>query len=242
MARKKKTMGTIIILHGWTYSTNKWGPLLNLLGKKGLKASLLKIPGLTEKIDRPWNLDDYVGWLDEKVGSEQVRAFGTKKAILIGHSSGGKIALAYALKYPKKVKQLILIDSAGVYHKELPIRIKRFIFKKIAKWGKKLTSSKTIKDLLYKLIGESDYNKATPLMKQTMQNLISYDLTPKLSQIKVPTLIIWGEFDKTTPLFDGRLMHKLISGSKFHIIKQAKHSPMFTHPDSVTKIITEELI
>ena len=241
MANQKSTMGTIktksnikyqiskmFILHGWTYSTQNWKPFLKALADAGLKPQLLKIPGLTEKIDRPWNLDGYVEWLNEKIG--------THKAVLIGHSSGGRIALTYTLKYPQKVEHLILIDSAGVYHKELPIRIKRFIFRKIAKWGKRLSTYEGLRSLLYKLTGESDYRKASPLMRQTMQKLISYDLTPKLPQIKIPTLIIWGELDKTTPVDDGRLMHKLIPSSRLHIIRSAKHSPQFTNPKEVVRI------
>lgn len=226
-------MKKILVLHGWTYTTEKWQPFINFLIEYGFDIELLKIPGLTEKIDRPWDLDDYVDWLNEKIGR--------KNAILVGHSSGGRMALAYALKYPQKVEQLILIDSAGVYHKQLGIRIKRFLFKKIAKLGKKITNHGGLRGLLYKLTGEIDYKQASTVMKETMKNLISIDLTPKLSQIKIPTLIIWGELDKTTPLFDGRLMHKLIPNSKFHIIKSAKHSPMFTHPKEVVQGIVEEL-
>jgi len=234
------TVDNIYILHGWTYSTDKWAEFLNLLEKEGFKPNLLKIPGLTEAIDHPWNLNDYAEWLNKKIGSDE-QSSSSKKALLIGHSSGGRMALAYSLKYPQKVKQLILMDSAGVYHKELSIRIKRFLFRKLAKWGKKITKYQGLKGLLYKLTGEVDYKQASPVMRETMRNLISVDLTPKLSQIEIPTLIIWGEFDETTPVFDGRLMHKLIPSSKFHIIKDAKHSPMFTHPREVVQRIVEEL-
>lgn len=236
LATKEGTMGTvekIFILHGWTYSTDRWEQFLNLLAKEGFKPILLKIPGLTEKINRVWDMDDYVDWLKKKIGED--------KAILIGHSSGGRMSLVFALKYPEKVKHLILMDSAGIYHKESFIRIKRFLFRKMAKWGKKISDSKSLRDLLYKFTGEADYRLAAPTMRETMKNLISIDLTDRLSQIKIPTLIIWGEFDKTTPAFDGRLMHKLIPNSKFHIIKSAKHSPMFTHPREAVKRIVEEL-
>jgi pimeloyl-ACP methyl ester carboxylesterase len=43
--------------------------------------------------------------------------------VLLGHSNGGRIALAFAEKYPDKVKQLVLIDSAGIYHNEFSIRL-----------------------------------------------------------------------------------------------------------------------
>ena len=59
-------MGTInnkiFILHGWTYSTEKWNPLIDLIKKNGFEVEMLNVPGLTEKIDKPWNINDYVEW------------------------------------------------------------------------------------------------------------------------------------------------------------------------------------
>lgn len=236
LAKKEKKLGLmkkILVLHGWTYSTEKWTPFINLLKKEGLDVNLLKIPGLTEKLNEVWNLKTYVEWLNEKVGKE--------RAILIGHSNGGRISLAFSLKYPEKVEHLILIDSAGIYHNDLPIRIKRLIFKIIAKVGKNLTSSEKLRKILYKLSRERDYYDASPIVKKTMKNLITIDISQELNQIKIPTLIIWGEGDKTTPLKDGQLMHSLIKNSKLRVIKSARHSPMFTHPEEVVNKIVEEI-
>lgn len=216
----------IIILHGWTTETKKWEPFL-----KYLPGKLLKIPGLTEKIDKPWTLDDYLEWLKKKLDKRQV---------LIGHSNGGRMAIAFAVKYPERVEKLILIDSAGIYHKELVLQIKRILFKLAAKIGKKIAPSNKFKNLLYKLAGEKDYKNANPIQKQTMINLISTDLTPILNKISVPTLIIWGKDDKITPLQDGKLMHQKIKGSKLKILN-AKHSPQFSHPKEVAKLIHEYL-
>lgn len=225
-------MNKVLVLHGWTYSTNLWQPFINSLKDKGFDAKLLKIPGLTQKLETVWDINNYVSWLDKKIED---------KVILLGHSNGGRMVLAYALKYPHKVKHLILIDSAGIYHNDLPIRLKRFIFQTIAKWGRKITNSQTLRKLLYKLSRESDYENASPLVKQTMVNLITYDLRSSLNQIKVPTLIIWGKNDKATPLSDGKLIHQLIPNSKMHIIQTARHSPQFTHVDEVIKTIVKEI-
>lgn len=237
MANKKTKMGAvenILILHGWAYSTEKWEPFVASLRNNGFNTELLKIPGLTEKLDSVWNIDNYVEWLNRKIGKGE-------KAILIGHSNGGRILLAFAAKYPEKIKHLILIDSAGIYHDELPIRLKRFIFQSLAGVGKKFSKSDSLRKLLYKLAGEKDYEKAAPFVRQTMINLINFDVTESLSKIKIPTLIIWGKEDKTTPPSDGQFVHKLIKGSKLHIIKTAKHSPQFTHVDEVTQVITKEI-
>lgn len=236
MANPKKKMGPlkrVLILHGWTYSTKKWAPFITSLKNNSIHAELLKIPGLTEKLSNVWNIDNYVEWLKGKINNNKV--------ILIGHSNGGRIILAFAVKYPEKVKQIILIDSAGIYHNELPTRLKRFVFKTIANIGRRITKSESLRKALYKLSRESDYEKAFPIVKQTMVNLITFDISNFLNKIKVPTLIIWGEQDKATPLSDGKLMHNLIKGSNLYIIKSAKHSPQFTHAEQVSKIIYEHI-
>lgn len=226
-------MKKVIILHGWTKRLDKWKELFDALEKKGIKADLPKIPGLTGSLEKVWDLSDYIKWLKNIVDKEK------GKTILIGHSNGGRIALAFTNLFPEKVEKLILIDSAGIYHNELPLKIKRIVFKTVAKIGKKITSSKTVKNLLYKLARESDYKDLDENTKQTMVNLINTDLKPILPKIQTPTLIIWGREDKTTPLSDGILMNNLIKNSKLEIIEDARHSPMFSHPEEVAKLIQQ---
>ena len=228
-------MKKIIILHGWTKNLDKWNELIGALEKEGVNIDLLKIPGLTGSLEKVWKLVDYVNWLKNIVDKEK------REVILTGHSNGGRIALAFTNLFPEKVEKLILIDSAGIYHNELPLKIKRAVFKTIAKIGKKLTSSKFLENLLYKIARESDYKNADDNVKQTMINLVSTDLKPILSQIQTPTLIIWGREDKITPLSDGKLMHELIKDSKLQIIKDAHHSPQFTHPLVVADTIINNL-
>ncbi len=227
-------MNKVLVLHGWAYSTDKWAEFIKLMQRK-TTVELLKIPGLTEKINEVWNLDRYIDWLKVKVGKEK------SKVILIGHSNGGRISASFAAKYPQNLSKLILIDSAGIYHNELPIRIKRLVFKIIAKIGKRITASETLKRALYKLSKEEDYQNAPPLVRETMVNLITTDITAQLNLIKIPTLIIWGQDDKITPLSDGILMHKLIKESKMKIIKGARHCPQFTNAGEVVKEIYEYL-
>ena len=222
------TLRKIYILHGWTASIDNWGDFLQSLKKTRFDPIMLKIPGLTKKIDQPWNLEKYVEWLKKEITEQEV--------ILLGHSNGGRIAIAFANKYPQRVGQLILMDSAGIYHNEIPLRLKRFLFKNLAKFGKKITSSNKFRNLLYKLSREKDYKKATPMQQQTMINLISVDLTNILKSIKIPTLIIWGKHDKATPVTDGRLMNGLIKNSKL-VILDAKHSPQFTNTKETVKEI-----
>lgn len=228
-------MKKIFILHGWSYSKDKWTPFIKALNAHGINAKVLSIPGLTAKLNEPWTLNDYVSWLKKELINEP------DKIILLGHSNGGRIAASFSARFPQKVSHLILMDSAGISRNELPLRLKRLIFKTIAKLGKPLKNIQPLRWLLYKLARESDYRDASPIMRQTMRNLIQTDLTETFSQIKASTLIVWGQKDQITPLSDGQTINLLVKNSQLEIIKNAHHSPQFNQPQQVAKLISQWL-
>lgn len=228
-------MKNIYILHGWTYSLDKWEPIISKLKATGLNPIQLKVPGLTAAIDKPWEITDYVDWLDQAISKEK------NKIILIGHSNGGRITLNFAIKYPEKIRHLIIIDSGGIYDNGLFIRLKRSLFKAVSAIGRNLTDSELLRSLLYKIIGETDYQTASPIMRQTMINLLKSDASLNLSRIKIPVTIIWGRIDTITPLSHAYTLHRLISNSELHIIEDAHHAPFFTNPEEVTHIILKTI-
>lgn len=228
------SMKKIVILPGWTYSLDKWDSLSESLEKSGFEVEILKIPGLTEASAKAWDLESYTRWLKDKLKDRT-------EVVLVGHSHGGRIAVAYAAKNPGKISNLVLIDSAGVFHNEPPLKLKRFIFRTISKIGKGLGISKKYSPLIYKLAKEHDYERANFNMRETMKNLIYKDLIPLMSKIKTPTLVIWGEDDRITPISDARKMKKEIRRSKLFVINGAGHSPFYTHPHEVLRILLKEL-
>lgn len=228
-------MDKIVILHGWTYSLDKWDAFVELLRSSGFNVEVLKIPGLTVDSDEIWDLDKYSDWLRKRLSKENA------KVILLGHSNGGRIASYFASKFPGKIQKLILIDTSGIYHRGLFLQIKRFLFGSVAKLGKKLTNSTVLRKFFYKLVREKDYQEASPNMQKTMLNLIKTDLTHEFRRISIPTLIIWGGEDRITPLSDGQQINKLIKSSKLKIVKGARHSPFYTHAGEVVKIIKHDI-
>lgn len=224
----------IFILHGWTKDVAKWQPLLDVLHKNNIQTELLKIPGLTAPLDKVWDLNDYVKWLDTKIGKEL-------QPILLGHSFGGRVAIRYEIKNPNKIKKLILVDSAGIRPMSLAARFKRISFKTLAKIGKTFTNNPSARNLLYQLAREQDYHQADKILAETMAKVVEDDQRPEVGFVKTHTLIIWGGKDKTTPLSDGRIMNKEITGSTLKIIESAGHSPQYTNPDEVAAYILEFL-
>jgi pimeloyl-ACP methyl ester carboxylesterase len=222
----------VFVVHGWTYSLDKWQTIVPLLKAQGIEPILLKVPGLTAPSTKVWTIDDYVEWLQGELKGEEA-------PIVIGHSNGGRIALALLQKYPARFKQLILIDSAGLPHNTVAGNTKLSTLKIIAKAGKPLAKIPVVSKAFYKLIGAQDYRQAPPNMRATMQNMLNADQFIDLSKITIPVTLIWGAEDTATPLKDGRTMHKQIQGSQLHVIDGARHAPHATRAAQVADIITD---
>lgn len=233
-------MPTVILLHGWAIdqpgetAVQKWQPLQQALETKGIQSILLNIPGLSTSLSEVWKLNDYVEWLDQTL-----HHLPNLKSpfILVGHSFGGQISTRYTARHSDMVEKLILIDSAGIRPKSFKARTKRALFWSAAKIGKILFRGEGFRSVLYTFAREKDYQQASPLLRQTMANVIAEEVTKDLSQIHQPALIVWGSDDRVTPLSHGEIFHRNIKGSELKVIPEARHSPQFTHVAEVASAI-----
>jgi pimeloyl-ACP methyl ester carboxylesterase len=232
-------MEKIIFLHGWInkYIIEKnsdiyefYKDLIEEL-KKSFEVYFVHLPGFDKKnLERPYNLDDYVEYLKNFVEKNNLKNF-----ILIGHSFGGQVAAKFAYFHPEKIKMLILYNSACIRKKSLKEKILN-IFKNPGKLIFK--SFPFLRKVFYKIFtGSTSYLKLSENMQKTMQNVINEDLTNILKEIKTDTLIIWGEKDKITPLWQGKLINKLIKNSKLIIQKNGDHSFHKNYPQQFAEYV-----
>jgi len=165
------------------------------------------------------------------------------RASLIGSSFGGWIAAAYALRFPKAVNQLVLVDAAGVWGntKQLPIdlhvsthahmrEIMELIF-----YDKELATDALI-DLAYQQHLERGDGYTIDRVLQNLRDGREF-LDDKIAALQVPTLVVWGEQDEMIPVATGRLMHRLISGSRLQVIPRCGHLPAFEKPAEFTNCV-----
>lgn len=254
-----KTIGAgdvpIVLLHGWGVNSDKYIETANQLFLQtkdyGLQARIIvpDLPGFGKSDNPPevWGVDEYVKFVREFIQSIQGQSLDFKSKdcpwIMIGHSFGGRIAIKFAAKYPEKLKALILTGAAGIKHL-LTARQKAFYA--AAKIGKKIFSlplinrlEKPAEKLLYKVARERDYYQAQGVMKEVFKKVTSEDLAPCLDKIKIPTLLVWGAKDKSTPLADAEIIKLKIVNCKLEIIGEANHSLPYGYPEKFAKIITE---
>jgi pimeloyl-ACP methyl ester carboxylesterase len=231
----RSTVSEVIILHGWSRESApsaKWLPIVELLRAAGAPTSVLKLPGFELPLEQPWGIDEYVDWLAKQLAQKQ-------NIVLVGHSFGGHLAATYAARYPKQVQKLVLIASAGFRSRSLSARLKRNGFYHLAKLGKKISSSDTLRHLLHRLAGERDYLEANTLMRETMRKVLEHEVDAELPNITAETTIIWGENDGITPMEFADRLRAGVPNTKLQLIAGGRHGVPFTHPERVSALILE---
>jgi len=236
-----KTAGegkSLLVLHGWGGSSDTWIEVQEILSKQGYKTICPDLPGFG-KSQIPayaWDLDDYCDFIESFILSLNLEKF-----YLLGHSFGGALAVKCGLKFPQKIEKLFLIDAACFRRAKLKKRI-FFIIAKILKIFSFLPFYSQAKKAFYKfMVGRSDYPYAEGIMKDIYLKIIKEDLGDDLGKIKMLTVIIWGEKDRTTPLKQAYLVKEKIYQAKLEIIPDVGHSPHRDTPEILAEKILENL-
>lgn len=163
---------------------------------------------------------------------------------LLGNSLGGHVGLVHVLKHPEKIKTLTLTGSSGLFENGMGDTYPKRGDKEYIRNKTKLTfyDPKMATDELVDEVFEITNNrlkviKIIALAKSAIRN----NLGEELSQIKQPTLLIWGENDTITPPFVGQEFNKLIPNSELHMIDKCGHAPMMEQPQQFNEILSEFL-
>jgi len=183
---------------------------------------------------------------------EELRStFALPKLNILGQSWGGLLALNYAIRYPEKLKTLILLESAGAsseyisqFHQNVENRLTVKAKEElqtigfINRHGERIGNSFNKYLFLYFQAYFYDQNLANKLYidyfddEMARKGLLSserfadylqdYDLFEALNKISCPTLIIHGDFDPI-PFHQIQRIHRNIAGSEFVLLQQCGH-------------------
>ena len=189
----------ILLLHGWGQNIE----MMKMLGDNfsdRFRITILDFPGfgLSEEPGEAWNIKDYANMLEEFINE-----LGIKKPIIMGHSFGGRVAMRYSAEHV--VEKIVLFGSPCVRENtELPLSLK------ILKGIKKLPGMDKIGEFAKNFIGSRDYKAASPVMRQTLVNVVNEDLSKYAKEIDCPTLLIWGENDTEAPVSDAKILESIM--------------------------------
>lgn len=189
----------IVLLHGWGQNIEMMRPIGDNFQDR-FRITILDFPGFgaSEEPKEAWTIEDYELMLEEFLKKVNV-----KKPIVIGHSFGGRVAIRYSARNP--ISKLVLFGSPCIrIQEELSLGVK--ILKKL----KTLPGLNGLGEYMKKFIGSRDYKAASPIMRQTLVNVVNEDLSKFAREIEEPTLLIWGTNDTEAPLNEAKELEKIM--------------------------------
>ncbi|MBO5328780.1 MAG: alpha/beta hydrolase [Clostridia bacterium] len=238
----------LIILNGIMMSTASWKPFIDEFAKNNVVILVdFFDQGQSQRLTEEYKHDLQVELLNELIGR-----LWYSKVTLMGISYGGEIAVQYALKYPKRVRRLILANTCArtspwlkkigdgwnevaktgsglaYYLTTIPVIYSTQFFEDRAEWMQNreayLTEYFSRKDVLEALI-------------RLTNSSVGYDVVDRLGEIDCPTLVISGSEDGLVPPTEQQLLHQKIKNSVYVTINGSGHASMYENPAAFAALV-----
>lgn len=247
---------TIILIHGLGSYLRAWEKNIGELSKNN-RVIAIDLPGYGKSSKEP-----HTGMMTFYAGivNELVKELNLNKVVIGGHSMGGQIGMTTYLKYPQIVKGLVLAAPAGF--ERFTKGQKQWFRDVMTVDGVRLTTPEAIQNNLasnffrqpkdadfmvserMEMRSADDFIPYCYAVVQSVHGMVDNPVIDYLQDIKVPTLILFGENDNLIPnryLNPGRTVEiakygaSKIHNSKLVMIPKTGHFLMFEKPEVFNK-------
>jgi 3-oxoadipate enol-lactonase len=192
----------------------------------------------------PYSLSDFA---EDLVGL--MDALGLDQAHLAGLSMGGMIAQQFAITRPDRIRSLVLADTTSEYNQEI-----RRQFAERARIAEERGMAPLVEATMARWFTE-EFRSAHPDIIDHVRSILTsthaigyaascravgeVDLTERLVSIAVPTLVLVGSKDVSTPPAMALRIHEYIPGSTYQIVPDAAHLSNVSSPDEFNQAVLE---
>jgi len=224
----------IIVLHGLMGALSNFDGVFNYFSEKGYKViipvlPIYKLPLLKTNVK---NLSKFIG---DFMAYKKI-----DKAILVGNSLGGHIALYFTKLNPKNVTALVLAGSSGLYEKSLGDTYPKrgnyeYIKAKTQEvfYDPAIATKEVVDDIFASVNDRTRVIKTLAIAKSAIRHNMAKDLP----SMHIPACIIWGKNDSVTPPEVAVDFQKLLPDADLYWIDKCGHAPMMEHPEEFNKIL-----
>jgi pimeloyl-ACP methyl ester carboxylesterase len=193
-------------------------------------------------------------------------AIGIESATIVGHSLGGGVAMQFFYQFPQRTERLILVSSGGLGPEVSPLlrsaalpgasallslATHRRVVSGLDRAGALLRRGGRRKGVYLEEAARAlrplDQPGAREAFLQTLRSVIDVrgqrvSARDRLYLLAdMPTMIVWGERDRTIPLSHGREAHQLAPGSRFETLPGVAHFPLLEDPEGLAVVVRDFL-
>ena len=235
----------VVFIHGFPFSQEMWKPQVAAFSSEYRVVTYdIRGHGKSKVGDGQYTLelfvDDFFGILDH---------LNIERAVVVGLSMGGYIALRAIERNPEQFRALVLCDTKseadtdeGKLKRAASIKLVKTegVKKFAAGFVKSVFAPETFKKkpeivrFLQKII---EKNSPVAIAGTLLALAARTDTTLSLPKINVPTLIIVGEKDTLTPVSAAQSMNERIARSELHVIPNAAHLSNLENPEEFNQLL-----
>lgn len=238
----KSNKPVMVLLNGIMMSTLSWEGFKEAFSKS---TTLIRFDMLDQGQSSRMS-DTYTQDIQVDVLHHLLQYLEVKKANIVGISYGASVGLQFTIAHPDQVEKLILAnavaktstwlkaigdgwnqvattrDGEAYYNITIPYIYSPQFYTTNIGWMEQR------KEILVPLFSNPEF---LDQMTRLTISAETHDTTHDLDKIHVPTLIISGEMDFLTPVFEQEFLHKHITTSQLVVIPQCGHASMYEKPE-----------
>lgn len=229
------TRPPVVLIHGAGGNHLYWPPQLRRLpGERVFAVDLPghgKSPGVGHQ-----TIEDYAA---EVIGF--IEALKLHRAVLVGHSMGGAVALRAAIDAPGRALALGLLGSAAGMHvspKLLQMAADPSNAADTAHWVTEKSfaegTSPRLKELAEQRMGQT----RSSVLYGDLLACDAFDPGMRAAEIAAPALIVFGREDRMMPASAGRLLMEQMQHARLELVDGAGHMVMLEQPDRVAELMS----
>jgi pimeloyl-ACP methyl ester carboxylesterase len=188
--------------------------------------------------------------------AEQV---GIDRAVVVGNSMGGFVASEVAIQFSDFVERLMLVSAAGISSasvSQAPVmtlgRIGHALTAVTAARHRQLAARPVTRHMAMALVARHPARLKPDLVWEgfmtgagrpgfldALRANLDYDFRERLSEIRCPTLIVWGGADAVIPVRDADEYERLVEDSRKVVMEDTGHIPMAERPAGFNDLLLE---
>jgi len=253
---------TVVLVHGMVNSSRHWeGVARRLADSYRVIAPDLIGHGGSATPRGDYSLGAHAASIRDLLSTIEV-----ERATLVGHSLGGGVAMQFFYQFPQRTERLILVSSGGLGHEVSPL-LRAATLPGSAGLLRLATRPQVLSALVAAGAGLRAHGNATGIYLQAVARALAPLQAPGsrrafLQTLRsvidargqrvsardrlyllgdMPTLIVWGERDRTIPITHGLQAHETIPNCRFETLPDAAHFPNLEDAEGLAAVLRDFL-
>ncbi len=245
---------TVLMLHGIGGGHLAFSPQVETLAGAGFRAVAWDMPGYGRSA--PIEPYTFKGLAQSCV--DLIDALQCEHVVLLGHSMGGMVAQEVVARRPDRVSRLVLCGTSAAFGKRTDGRsadawARQFVGQRTAPLDAGQSMAEVAQTLVPRMVGPGALPEGLRLAEHCMASvppatyrraldcLVTFDRQSELANIRVPTLLIGGEFDRVAAPAVMKQMAQAIPQARYAELPGIGHLMNLEAPDEFDALLIDFL-